>query len=105
MRIEYRAMDVPLEARLLEKTATVREGVPYAELRWTGDTTLGRWPAKAFVIEGQRGDEVALTYYCVLATPIEQQLVVLEYEGPSERWPRAEEMMRQFSYSVRLAGL
>lgn len=101
IRIEHRLMDVPLEQRLLEKTATVREGVPFAELIYTRDALLGPVPAKAFLIEGQRGDEEPLSLFCLLGYWADRELMLVEYEGPTARWKTAEPMIMRVAASLR----
>lgn len=101
IRIEHRAADIPLDDRLREKTATVREGVLGARLVSSGEARLGGGEARRFVVEGLRGDEVVMIYAAFLARWGERRLLMLEYEGPATRWGQAELQLQRTADSLR----
>lgn len=101
VRLENTPSDAPLEQRLLEKTSTVREGLPSARLVSEEDAMIGPEPAKAFRIDGERGDEVPLTYLGMLARWGDRQLLVIEYEGPTAQFGEAIVRMRAIASSMR----
>ena len=104
LKIEKRSRQSSLDDDLMEKTASVRAGIPGAKLGATGDTTFARLPAKYFMIEGLRGDEVPIVYYCVLAKPLPLELLVFDYAGPADHWKRASTQLQAIMQSAVFAG-
>jgi hypothetical protein len=92
---EYRLQETTLEAELLLKTRTVREGVPGVDLVETGDILFSGLPGRYFLIRGIRGDEVPFVYFGVLAKPSPLVVLLFTYEGLAERWPAAERSVRE----------
>lgn len=103
LTVEVQDHDAPLEAHLAQRTETLRES-PQATLRQTGDVAVGGYPAKFYIAEILRGDEVLLVYVCVLAKLSPRELLVIDFETPASRWQRSQGMFESVWSSLEIAG-
>ncbi|MFN3326229.1 MAG: hypothetical protein ACK5AZ_22260 [Bryobacteraceae bacterium] len=104
MKIEHHTEDHPLDKHLEQKTQTVREERVQARLASSGDTRLADLPAKYYVIEALRGDEVPIIYTAVIAKLHPLQLLIVDFESPRERWGQSRAIFDSMLRSIRNAG-